>query len=275
MEHLTPIGRTFFALALVGLGIGHFAFQEFITGRAPAWPESVPGGPVWAMLTGALLVTVGIALLAGRKARVAAILAAGLVFGWALLRQIPVTAASPWLSAEWTNAAKALRFVGGALSVAATLPAEGGTGRAAFWRLINRRTEFILVGRVFVGVTLIVNGLQHFTFTTFVASLIPAWFPGDALAWTYFGGVALTAGGLGLFIPQTSRWAAFLSGAMILSWFFIVHVSREIAGVADGIAVFEALATAGMLFVIAGYLFEQRSRLEWSPGPQPNDVPVV
>lgn len=261
MKHLIRIGRTFFALAPVGLGIGHFAFQDFVTGRAPAWPESVPGGPVWAMLTGAVFVTVGFALLAGKKARFAAILAAGLVFGWALLRQIPVTVASPLLSVEWTNAGKALRFVGGALSVAATLPAEGGNGTAAFWRFINRRTEFILVGRVFVGVTLIVNGVQHFTFTKFVASLIPAWFPGDALAWTYFGGVALITGGLGLLMPRTSRWAALLSGGMILSWFFIVHVSREIAGVADGIAVFEALATAGMLFVIAGYLFEHNGHI--------------
>jgi uncharacterized membrane protein len=256
MEHLIRIGRTFFALALVGLGIGHFAFQDFVTGRAPAWPESVPGGPVWAMLTGAVLVTVGFALLAGKKARVAAILAATMVFAWALLRQIPVTAASPFLSGEWTDAGKALRFVGGALAVAATLPREGGNGTSAFLRFINRRTEFILVGRVFVGVTLIANGIQHFTSTKFVASLIPAGFPGDALAWTYFGGVALIAGGLGLLIPQTSRWAALLSGLMIFSWFFIVHVTREIAGVADGIAVFEALATAGMLFVIAGYLFE-------------------
>ena len=261
MEHLIQIGRAFFAVALLGLGIGHFAFQDFITGRAPAWPESVPGGHVWAMLTGAVLVTVSFALLAGKKARPAAILAAGLVFGWALLRQIPVTVASPFLSAEWTDAGKALRFVGGALSVAATLPRERGTGTAGFWRFINSRAEFILVGRVFVGVTLIINGIQHFTSTKFVASLIPAWFPGDALAWTYFGGVALTAGGLGLLIPQTSRWAALLSGAMILSWFFIVHVSREIAGVADGIAVFEALATAGMLFVIAGYLFEHNGHI--------------
>jgi hypothetical protein len=51
-----------------------------------------------------------------------------------------------------------------------------------------------------------------------------------------------------------------MTGAMIFTWFFVIHVARELAGVADGIAVFEALATAGMLFVIAG-LLSAESRL--------------
>ena len=42
------MGTMLFAIALIGLGVEHFVFGEFITGRAPAWPEGVPGKAVFA-----------------------------------------------------------------------------------------------------------------------------------------------------------------------------------------------------------------------------------
>jgi uncharacterized membrane protein len=49
MYNLALIGRIFFAIALIGLGIEHFVFREFITGRAPK-----SGSLVWAYISGAL-----------------------------------------------------------------------------------------------------------------------------------------------------------------------------------------------------------------------------
>jgi hypothetical protein len=66
--------------------------------------------------------------------------------------------------------------------------------------------------------------------------------------------VALVAGGIGLFIPQTARLAALLSGLMVFSWFWIVHLPRTFLGVSDSIAVFEALAVSGIGLVLAGHL---------------------
>ncbi len=260
MNRLTSIGRSLFAIAVIGLGIDHFIFGKFIAGRPPAWPESLPGGLAWAYLTGIVFVVIGMAVLTGRKARLSAILAGALVFVWALLRHIPVVATTDFLSVAWTDASKALRFVGGALAVAATLPGIAVTAHAL--RFVNSRDGFLLAARICVGLTLIVNGSQHFIFTKFVASLIPEWFPGNAIFWTYFGGVALIAGGLGLFIPRTARLAALLSGLMVFSWFWIIHVPRTLLSESSAIAVFEALFTAGSLFVIAGFLYAKQPDLE-------------
>jgi uncharacterized membrane protein len=259
MHRLVPLGRTFFAIALVGLGLDHFLFQDFILGRAPAWPEPLPGKLAWAYVTGAVFMAIGIAILAGKWARQAAILGGGLIFGWALLRHVPVAAGSAFLSPDWTKAAKALWLVGGSLAIAATFPPLENIRGSSFRKLMNLDQGFFLAARISLGLFLVLTGIQHFTFTTFVASLIPPWFPGNPDAWTYFAGGALIAGGAGLLIPPTARWAALLSGLMVFSWFFIVHVSRELAGQADGIAVFEALATAGVLFLLAGYLHAHRA----------------
>lgn len=253
MNRLVPVGRTFFAVALIGLGIEHFIFRDFVTGRAPAWPESVPGGLVWAGVTGAFFVLAGAAILFGKRARPAAILVAGLIFGWALLRHVPVLAAETFLSGAWTGAGKALTFIGGALAVAATYPAIDAGRRTALSRVVNLGRGGIVAGRISLGLFLVLTGVQHFLFTQFVASLIPAWFPGDAVFWTYFAGVALIAGGVGLLVPRTARLAALLSGLMVFSWFWIIHVPRTLYGVSDSIAVFEALAVSGIAFVLAGW----------------------
>jgi hypothetical protein len=108
---------------------------------------------------------------------------------------------------------------------------------------------------------MVITGVQHFMYTGFVASLIPGWFPGNPVFWTYFGGVALIAGGAGLFIPQTARLAALLSGLMVFSWFWIIHIPRTLTSVSDGIAVFEALAVSGIAFAIAGYLYKHRGEV--------------
>jgi uncharacterized membrane protein len=115
-----------------------------------------------------------------------------------------------------------------------------------------------MLGRVCLGIFLIITGIQHFLFTPFVASLIPDWFPGDPVFWTYFAGIALIAGGTGLQNPRTAPLAALLSGLMVFSWVWIVHLPRALGDVTDKIAVFEALAVSGIAFVLAGYLFQGR-----------------
>ena len=155
--------------------------------------------------------------------------AAVLILLWALLRNIPVVAADSLLAERWTRAGKAL---------------------------MSR--EFITIGRLCLGIFLFITGVQHFIFTDFVASLIPNWFPGNAVWWTRFAGVALLAGGVGLLVPFTAAAAALLSGMMVFSWVWIMHVPRTFASVSDNIAVFEALAVSGIAFVIAGFLLPRR-----------------
>lgn len=255
MGRLAPVGRLFFAIAFIGLALQHFLLREFVTGRAPAWPESIPGGPVWAYLTGIGFLAMSLALIFDKHARPAAICAGLLILLWALLRQIPIIAADSFLAPTWTQGGKALTFFGGALAVAGTLPRVQGWRNGVLSKLMNLRGELVTLGRFCLGTFLLITGMQHFIYTEFVASLIPAWFPGNSIFWTYFAGVALIAGGIGLFLRRTARLAALLSGVMVFSWFWIVHIPRTFVSVSDGIAVYEALAVSGIAFVIAGFLY--------------------
>src|SRR5258707_14011722 len=111
------IGRVFFGFSLCAFGILQFIYGDFVPGRAPAWPPGVPGRLAWAWLSGALLVAAGAALSSGKRVRGPALLAAAMIFGWAVLRHAPAVAANPH-GAVLTNMGKAVALCGGALALA-------------------------------------------------------------------------------------------------------------------------------------------------------------
>ena len=262
---LILVGRTFFGLALLGLGAEHFVFRQFVTGRAPAWPAGVPGELPWVYGWGAVVMLVGAAVLSRRWGRPAALGLGVLVFAWAFLRDIPVVMADSLIGGSWTTAGKALVFFGGSFAVAATLPPLQRATPGGWRRFANETDGFVRLGQYCLAVFLILCGLQHFKFLAFVATLIPAWFPGNAVLWSQFAGVLLLTFGVGLLFSRTAELAALLTGLMIFSWVWIVHLPRVRTSVSDGIAVFEALAFSGLAFVIAGALVQRNRRVAGLP----------
>ena len=131
-------------------------------------------------------------------------------------------------------AGKVLAFCGGALLIA--------HGRG-WW-----------LGIWFFAAFLVLCGIQHFLYINFVVSLIPGWMPAQKF-WAYAAGVFLIAGGLGLVVPMTTRLAGLLTGLMIFSWVFLVHIPRAAATFPktsnEMTAVFEALAMAGIAWLAA------------------------
>ena len=265
---LISVGRLFFGLALLGLGAEHFIFREMVTARPPAWSDDVPGKLLWVYGSGVLVMLTGAAVLLRRGARLAVLALGVLIFFVSLLRQLPIAAADSLLAGSWTQTAKALTFVGGSFAIAATFPPVQGATAGRWWRFVNATDPFVSMGRYCLGAFLILSGVQHFKFLAFVATLIPAWFPGNGIWWSQFAGVLLITFGVGLLFARTAALAALLTGLMIFSWFWIVHLPRVHTSVSDGIAVFEALAFSGVALVLAGALGErQRVGARWHANP--------
>lgn len=256
MKRLLPLGRILFAIGLLGFGALHLLMGDFLAGRAPAWPESLPGRLAWAWLSGILLIAAGVAIIAGKRPRLATELAAAMIFAWALLRLVPVATAAPAFGGEWTMLGKALVFSGGALAIAATFPTETLKRASILEPFLNGRATFILLGSWCLGLFMTLCGIQHFIHVKFVATLVPAWIPG-AYFWTYITGVALVAGGIGLLIPKTARLAALLSGAMVFAWVLLLHIPLAVSKyqttgtLIEWLAVFEATAVSGLALTLA------------------------
>lgn len=248
-------GQVIFATGLVFFSALHLIFGKFVAGRPPEWPPDLAGQLVWTWISAVILLATGLATLIGKKARHMLIISALMVFVWALLRQLPIVAAHLNWGSELTKAGKALTLVGGLLTAASSMPPEKQGAGSWPLPLINQTGYFMSIGRFCLGTFMIICGIEHFTLFEFVKQLVPAWIPGSTF-WTYFTGIALIAGGVGLMVEKTAALAAALSGLMIFTWFLILHIPRAIAASGidtnEWIAVCEAYTFSGIAFMLAG-----------------------
>jgi len=251
MRRLIPLGRTFLGIALIGWGIQNFIYHTFVLGRAPAWPTGWPGEAVFAYVTGAFFVILGLAVLVKRSVAPLSLVAASLILIWALLRHLVAFLPHFNTGAQLTDVGKALTLFGGLVLLAGSF--SKGTAMASSRGSVH---VSLWIARVCLGVFLFNSGVQHFLWAQYVAPLVPTWV-GNAMFWTYAAGVFLVAGGVGLILPWTARLAGACSGLMIFLWFLMLHVPRTIAlphSYSDWLAVFESLGFSGIAFMIAGLL---------------------
>jgi uncharacterized membrane protein len=260
MQGLAParsfaLGRTFLGVATIASGILQLVIGDFVR-LVPSLPAWVPAHAALAYLIGVVLIVLGLAIVSGRRVREASSLLVALIVVMVVLLWVPALWASPgidrpWLRGfMWTNPLKALALVGGAAILAARSPNEP-SGLAPLTRAIGRLEP---AGPYLLAAFLVVCGVQHFVYSEFVATLVPPWIPPGQRFWTNFAGVALVAGGVGSLVRTTAPLAASLSALMIVSWVFLVHVPRALAGpnhANETAGVFEALALSGVVLLVA------------------------
>jgi uncharacterized membrane protein YphA (DoxX/SURF4 family) len=261
-QWLIPSGRIFYAIGLIGIGIQHFIFSDFIPVIIPFSSSSIPSHQFLAYAIGAALIAAGLAMLFNVKARAVATISGAVFLFLALLAHLPAQLfANPMHLAVWTNAFKALTLCGGAWIVAGSLD-----GQRPFFRSPLER--FMRLGRFFLPITVIAFGIDHFLYPDFVASLVPRWIPGPAF-WTYFAAIALIAAGIAMIVKVFARWASLLLGMMIFLWFLFLHIPRAIADPHshkgnEWTSVFEALAFSGIAFILAALPSSNPFSFSWS-----------
>jgi uncharacterized membrane protein len=266
----STLGRLFFASAIVASGIQQLVTASFVR-LVPPLPAWIPWHPLWACLTGVVLVAAGVAIGMGYRARWAAAVLGTLIFLSFLFLHLPLAATNPRAGFMWTNPAKALAMLGGVMILTGALPEEE-SGLAKLFRKLMPLGPLLLAGFMILG------GIQHFVYADFVSRLVPSWIPGPRF-WVYFTGVALIAGGVGILLPKTQRLAATMSGIMILLWVVLLHIPRALADLhnaGETSGVFEALALSGVAFILAdrGRVARPAARPVHIPGAAPKTAPI-
>ena len=244
MNWPAPAGRVCIGAAAAGSGVMQIVNADFVrlVAKPAAWFPASAGWP--AVAGGLVLVLAGAAILSGRRLRPAALTLGAMLLA-ALLLRLPEIMARPGAGFVWTNPAKILAMLGGAL------------------RLADRPARAPALAAGLLAVFLLLAGTQHFVYAGFVDTLVPAWIPPGRRFWTCFTGVTLIAGGLGLLLPRLRGWAGLLSGVMIFLWVLLLHVPRsvELKSVFELAGVFEAWGIGGVAWLVAA-----------SGGPPPRPV---
>jgi uncharacterized membrane protein len=242
-------GRCFYACGLAGAGIQQILCRDFVR-LAQGLPGWIPWHPVFAVLSGLLLVGAAGAVFFRYRLYQAAWTVAGLLLILFCVFYVPQIIGNPLTGFMWTNPCKTLALIGGALLLAenpdGTIPAIAAEA--------SRQKKARVFCRVALSVFLVVCGIQHFVYAGFVDTLVPSWIPPSQRFWTYFAAVALIAGGVGLLLPRVARLAATWTGIMVFLWVLLLHIPRaiELKSLFELDGVFEALAISGTAFMLSG-----------------------
>jgi len=123
---------------------------------------------------------------------------------------------------DWENAEKELALAGGAFVMAGSLSEKNENP-------LNRFLEKLIpFGAILFSITMISFGILHFLYAKDVADYIPAWVP-NHMFWAYFAGTALIGSGIAIILKIKLRLIAALLGAMIFTWFIMLHIPKVIA----------------------------------------------
>jgi uncharacterized membrane protein YphA (DoxX/SURF4 family) len=250
MSKLIIPGRIIYSIGIIALAVLCMISKDFIIGRPPGWPVGFKINPALAYLSGIVLIIAAIAIILKRKARLAAFMISVLIFFFSVLRHIPN------FMNDWVNAYKSFALVGGSLIIASSFLGLDVTKDSGFKTNERLREALITTGCILLAAFFIASGYAHFKFADFVKSFIPSYIPFHAF-WTYFCGICLLAGGVGLLIPQTRRPAALLSGIMVMGWFLLLHIPRFLVNIndaSDRMGLCESFTFVGIFFALAGIL---------------------
>ena len=211
-------GRILYAMAMTAFGVLCLAYVDFVNQLQPV-PLSLPGYGFLAMLTGIILITASLAIMANFRVYFAATVLAALFAVWIVLLQVPSAFIDPSLlrSPWWIRTFETLGLAGAAL-ILAGLAADPTRG------------SWVRAGRIVFGFSLPVFGILHFIYPDNVAALValaPVSYPWP-LFWAYLTGAGHFVAGVAIATGVLPRVAAILAGIMYAAWALTLHLPRII-----------------------------------------------
>lgn len=225
-DRLLVLGCVFFAAPLAVFGAEHLVDARGIMQVVPAW---MPVRLFWTYLVGVALIAAAASLSLRRYLRLSAMLLAIMFFLFVLMIHVPNVVANSHNRLYWSLAFRDLTFGAGALALAATQERDG----------LARRSNFVHIARICIGVALIFYGMEHFLHPEFapgvpLPKLTPAWVP-FPIAWVCLSGAILLVSGVGILLNKYSRQAAMSVGMLmtLLTVFLYLPILAMATGTAQ------------------------------------------
>ncbi len=221
-DKVLVLGPVFEAVALTIFAAEHFTAARDLMPIVPRW---LPGPLFWTYFVGAALLAAAISFIAWRHVRWSATLLAVLFLIIVATIDLPNLPKNAHERLFWTLTVRETAFAGGAMVLAGSVWPRGSSAGGAL----------MLIGRVFVGATMIFYAIEHFLFPRYVPGvplekMTPAWWPAPTLL-AYLVGITLLLAGVGLLMRRTIRIAAAGSGMVLLlltAFFYVPIMVMEI-----------------------------------------------
>ncbi|SHG42810.1 hypothetical protein SAMN04488109_0227 [Chryseolinea serpens] len=249
MGTLLNLGRIFYGIVIMEMGLHVLYYHDFPYMLLPPKHSGMPGLAVIAAVSGILLVLAGACIVFEKKTRPAALLLGSvllLIFCFYFIPYQLMVSPNYMHFGDWENAAKELALCSGAYVIAGGYPQKG---ESPLFRFLAKPIPF---GSMLFAITIISFSFDHFLYANEAADYVPSWVPAHVF-WIYFTGLALLASGIAIILNIKRKLAATLLGAMILTWFVILHIPRIVVSPLPYLA--SEITSAGIALAYSGIAF--------------------
>jgi uncharacterized membrane protein len=221
--HIASWGHAAFAASMIVLGIWGLVKGDF----TPIWlpvPKGAPAREALANLCALVSLGSGIGLLWQRAAAVACRVLLGFLLAWLLLVNGTYLFRLPGMQLTWA-AAQTVALLAAAWVLYVWFAGERDAQRLGF----VAGDGGLRIARALYGLSSIVFGMAHFTYSERTIAMVPGWIPGHVF-WAYFTGCAFVAAGVAMIVGVYARLAAVLSVVQLAMFALLVWAPVAMAG---------------------------------------------
>jgi uncharacterized membrane protein len=252
LDKIVVLSNLCFAIPLAVFGAEHLSGAKFIMQGVPSY---MPWRLFWAYFVGFALLAASLSIATKIQVRWSGLLFGIMMFLFVAMMDIPGTFAQPHDRFNWALTFRELSFGGGGWILA---------GEALAKRNGQGGSKLVTVGRIIIGMTAILYGVEHFLHPVNVPGvplemLMPEWIPGRLLI-GYLTGAILLVAGAAILLARKTRMAASYLGTWIVLLVLFVYGPILIAALAnpgtdvkvEGINYFaDTLLFAGVILALA------------------------
>ena len=240
---VTGVGQVLFAVSFAAIGALGIGFHGF----AQAW-ELLPKWIGWhdprVVVSGAVLLASGLALLVPGTARAASLVLTAALVLRLLLLHVPRVAEHPLIEVVYESMSENLIYVAGGWTIFSML-SRGGGASAIFGN--------VRAGQIVFALALPAIGLSHFFYLDQTAPLVPSWLPFH-VPLAYFTGAAWIVAAAGILFGVLPRLAATLTAIMVSLFTLLIWVPTVIGAptnVSDWSEICASTAITGAAWAVA------------------------
>jgi uncharacterized membrane protein len=213
LDKVVALSYLCFAAPLAVFGAEHFSAAQ---GIAQGVPKFMPWHLFWAYFVGFALIAASLSIATKILVQWSGLLFGCMMFLFVAMMDIPGTLADIHNRISWTLLFRELSFGSGGWILA-----------GAAWPKTDQGGRLITIGRIIIGMTAILYGVEHFLHPINVPGVplekfMPTWIPLRPLI-SYVTGVILLVAGAAILLARKTRMAATYLGSWIVLLVVVIY----------------------------------------------------
>jgi uncharacterized membrane protein len=217
MNKYIAIGRFFFGVGIMGVGVLHFFYPGIRPLIIPELQDIPSSLSFVAYFIAVLLIGTGLVIAIGKKFNTISLLMGFIFLALFLFGHLPWLLSAESFRTYWINTNKVLALSGGFLAIS-TINAPKPEHK--IMQLLAKAGP---LGMYLYAIMLFNFGLGHFISLEGVSKLVPTYIP-FPLFWTFLGGVALVGSAISIFSRFKIRAILLLLALVLFIWLLLLHL---------------------------------------------------